>query len=84
MVLCYLSLLLTCLAEAASLDIMKASHNSLIALMHNEYLCVSWKGGIYVQHVTIEGLATASGIQGSVADTTVTLLKFHGIDPCIK
>ena len=38
----------------------------------------------YVQHVVIEGLATAGGIQGSIVDMTVTLLKFHKINPSIK
>jgi len=43
-----------------------------------------WKGSIYMQHVTIEGLATAGGIQGNVADTTISILKFHAIKPAIK
>ena len=38
-----------------------------------KYLCVFWKNHIYVQHVTIEGLATAGGIQGTMADATVAL-----------
>jgi len=42
------------------------------------------KGGMYVQHVTVEGLATAGGIQGNVANAAVTLLKHHKIDPVMK
>jgi len=49
-----------------------------------KYLCVSWKGGSYIQHIAIEGFATASGIQGGVVDAMVALLNLHGIDPCIK
>src|SRR5882724_5463607 len=70
--------------EAASLDITKAYHNSPIAPIHKKYLCISWKGGIYVQHIAIEGIAIAGSIQGGVADAMVPLLKFHGINPCIK
>jgi len=45
---------------------------------------VYWKNGVYVQHIAIEGLATAGGIQGTVVDATVALLKFHNIQPTIK
>jgi len=48
--------------EAVSLDIAKAYRNSPIPPNHKKYLCILWKGGIYVQHVAIEGLATAGGI----------------------
>jgi len=37
-----------------------------------------------MQHVTVEGLATIGGIQGNVANATVTLLKHHKIDPVVK
>jgi len=43
-----------------------------------------WNGSIYVQHVTIEGLAMAGGIQGNVADATLTILKYHKVEPAIK
>ena len=42
------------------------------------------KDAIYVQHITVEGLSTASGIQGSMVDTTMAILKFHDIQPTIK
>jgi len=51
---------------------------------HNKYLCVFWKGGIYVQHVAIEGLAMVGGIQENIADVTIALLKFHEVGPNIK
>src|SRR5882672_1116826 len=70
--------------EAASLDIAKAYRNSPISPNHKKYLCVYWKNSVYVQHVAIEGLATAGGIQGTVADATVSFLKFHNIQPTIK
>jgi len=70
--------------EAASLDIAKAYRNSPILPSHKKYLCVYWKGGVYVQHIAVEGLATAGGIQGTIVDATVALLKFHNIHPTIK
>src|SRR5882724_8809339 len=70
--------------EATSLDIAKAYRNSPISPKHKKSLCVLWKGGVYVQHVAIKGLATAGGIQGCIADVTLAILKFHGIEPAIK
>ena len=43
-----------------------------------------WRQGIYVQHVAIEGLATAGGIQGNVTDACVAILNWHGIKPVVK
>src|SRR5882724_7297199 len=54
--------------EAASLDIAKAYRNSPILPSHKIYLCMYWKNNVYVQHVLIEGLATAGGIQSTIAD----------------
>ena len=54
--------------QAASLGIAKAYCNSPISPQHKKYPCILWKGMIYVQHIAIEGLATARGIQGSIAD----------------
>jgi len=70
--------------EAASLDITKAYQNSPICPEHKKYLCIYWKEAIYVLHVTIEGLSTAGGIQGSRADATVAVLKYHAFEPTIK
>jgi len=70
--------------EATSLNISKAYRNSPIAPCHKKYLCVLWKGCVYVQHVSIEGLATASGIQGCVADTALAILKHHKVKPAVK
>ena len=39
---------------------------------------------MYVQHVAIEGLATAGGIQGTVADACLQILEYHGIKPVVK
>jgi len=50
--------------EVASLDIAKAYHNSPIAPAHKKYLCVFWKGVVYVQHVAIDGLSTAAAFKG--------------------
>ena len=43
-----------------------------------------WNGRIFVQHVAVEGLATAGGIQGTIADACVELLKWAGIHPVVK
>ena len=43
-----------------------------------------WNDHIYVQHVAIEGLATAGCIQGTIADVCVELLKGAGIHPVVK
>jgi len=51
---------------------------------HKKYLCIYWKDLIYVQHIAIEVLATAGGIQGNVADTTIAILKVHDIKLIIK
>ena len=61
--------------EAATLDIAKAYQNLPIALQHKHYLSVMWEGKIYVQHVAIEGLTTTGGIQGTIADACIALLK---------
>jgi len=70
--------------QAASLDIAKAYQNSPILPAHKKYLCILWKGTIYVQHVTIKSLETAGGIQGSIADATIAILKHHSIELTIK
>ena len=43
-----------------------------------------WNDHIYIQHVTIEGLATAGGIQGTIVDACVELLKSADIHPMVK
>ena len=43
-----------------------------------------WNNHIFVQHVTVEGLATAGSIQGTIADACVELLKWAGIHPVVK
>jgi len=45
---------------------------------------VLWKGCIYVQHVAIEGLATAGGIQGCIADAALEILKHHKVKLAVK
>jgi len=46
--------------------------------------CMYWKGSIYAQHIAIQGLATAGGIQENIVDTALDLLKFHEIKPAVK
>ncbi|KAF8520848.1 hypothetical protein JB92DRAFT_3111597 [Gautieria morchelliformis] len=43
-----------------------------------------WKGEIYIEHCTVFRLATAGGIQGSMANTVVAIFTFMGIDYIIK
>src|SRR5882724_9195368 len=70
--------------QATSLDLTSAYHNSPIAPLHKKYVCILWKNSIYMQHVKIEGMAMAGGIQGNVVDTTIDFLKFNGVEPTIK
>ena len=70
--------------QAASLDIAKAYRNSPIIPDHKRYLAILWRGHVYIQHVAIEGLATAGGIQGTVADVCIQILAHHGIHPVIE
>ena len=39
---------------------------------------------MYVQHIAIEGLATTGGIQGNIADASLTILKHHKVKPAVK
>ena len=50
-----------------------------VTLGHKHFLSVMWGKKLYVQHIAIEGLATAGGIQGTIADACVALLKWWGI-----
>jgi len=43
-----------------------------------------WRGKNHIQHIAIEGLATASGIQGPTADACVSFLKHHNIGSTMK
>ena len=43
-----------------------------------------WRGGVYVQHVAIEGLAIAGSIQGNIADAALAILKHHEVEPAVK
>jgi len=70
--------------EAASLDVAKAYQISPISPDHKKYLCIFWKGAVYVQHVAIKGLATAGGIQGNIPDATLAILKYHEVEPAVK
>ena len=70
--------------QAASLDIERAYHNSLIAPIHKLYLAISWQENIYVGHVAVEGLATAGSIQGTPADALINIFQHHGIEYIFK
>ena len=48
------------------------------------YLPILWCGRVFIQHVAIEGLATAGGIQGTVTDTCLRILAHHNIKPVAK
>ena len=70
--------------QAASLDIVKAYHNSPISPAHKPYilLCGMVRSGLST--VLFFGLAPSGGIQGSVADALIDILKYHGIDVTMK
>jgi len=76
----------TCLpgTEAATLDMIQAYWYSPIIPTHKKYLAVCWCDRIYMKHNAIEGLASAGGIQGTLADTCVEILSAHGIWPVFK
>ena len=67
-----------------SLDIERAYHNSLILPRHKAYLASFWEGSIYVGHVAVEGLATAGGIQGCLANAMLNILCHRGIPDVFK
>src|SRR5882724_2077263 len=50
--------------EVPPLTLLRPTATLQSHLPTNNYLCMYWKNNIYVQHVAIEGLATAGGIQG--------------------
>ena len=81
--MCALSQVYSCPlgTKAASLDIAKVYRNSPISPCHKKHLCILWKGAVYIQHVAIEGFATAGGILGSVADAALVILKHQEVEP---
>ena len=70
--------------EAAALDIAKAYRNSPILPKHKHYLLILWHDRVFIQHIAIEGLATAGGIQGTVANACLQILAHHNIKPVVK
>ena len=70
--------------QAASLDIECAYHNSPILPWLKAYLASFWEGSIYVGPVVVEGLATAGGIQGCLADAMLDILCHRGIPDVFK
>ena len=64
--------------QAAPLDIEHAYHNSPIVPCHKEFVAISWQDHIYIGHVTVEGLVTAGGIQGTTADALLDILRHLG------
>jgi len=43
-----------------------------------------WRGNIYVDHCAMEGLSSASNIQGFPADALVTIFSLKSISPVLK
>ena len=43
-----------------------------------------WQDKVYIQHVTIEGLIIAGGIQGNMANACLLIMKHHDIGPAMK
>src|SRR5882724_402248 len=43
-----------------------------------------WKGGIYIDHCTMEGLFSTGNIQGCPADILVTIFHKKSIGPVLK
>jgi len=61
--------------QAATLDMIQAYRNSLVIPAHKKYLVVCWHNSIYVQHNTIKGLSSASGIQGMPANALTSYMQ---------
>jgi hypothetical protein len=70
--------------QAACMDIQKAFRNSPVLPAHKHYIALHWRGGYPIDHVLPFGLATAGGIQGTVADAIVDILEAHGVHRIIK
>jgi len=43
-----------------------------------------WKGGIYIDHCTMEGLCSAGNIQGCLANALVAIFHEKSIGPVLK
>jgi hypothetical protein len=66
------------------MDIQRAYRNSPVLPAHKRYIALHWRGGYYIDHVLRFGLATAGGIQGTVADAIADILETHGVHWLIK
>ena len=51
---------------------------------HKQYLIVHFDDLFYIDHDVPFGLASASGLQGEVADATVDIWEYHDISPAVK
>lgn len=71
-------------AQAATLDIEGAYRTVPLKPDHKRYLVVFFEGFYYLDHNVPFGLASASGLQGEVADATIDILKHLWIDPAVK
>ena len=71
-------------AQAATLDVEGAYCTIPIKPDHKRYLIVHFDNLFYIDHDIPFGLASASGLQGEVADATIDIWKHLDISPAVK
>jgi hypothetical protein len=71
-------------AQAATLDVEGAYCTIPVKPDHKRYLIVHFDGFFYMDHNVPFGLASASGLQGEVADATIDIWEYHEVSPAVK
>ena len=71
-------------SQGACLDIYSTYWNFPLLLAHKAYIASMWCKQIYIDHCAMEGLSSASNIQGSPADALITIFKSKSIDEVMK
>ena len=66
------------------LDVESAYRTIPVKPNHKWYLIVHFDDLFYIDHDVPFGLASASGLQGEVADATVDIWEYHNISPAVK
>ncbi|GLB38818.1 hypothetical protein LshimejAT787_0506830 [Lyophyllum shimeji] len=71
-------------AQAATLDVEGAYRTIPVKPDHKRYLIVHFEGCFYMDHDVPFGLASASGLQGEVADATIDIWEHHQVSPAVN
>ena len=70
--------------KAATFDISMAYRITPIHPNHQNFICVAWKGMVYVDRAACFGLASSAGIFGTIADMLVAIYKASGYHRILK